>query len=72
MGLRTDLVHQLTPELLLKGVVANSHRYRPRPLLAATGKGSLSPSTPADRERDRKLRNALNRAVLKRASIPLA
>jgi hypothetical protein len=32
-SLRTDLVHKLTPEMMLKGVLANSHRY-------STGQGS--------------------------------
>jgi len=67
MGLRIDLVRELTPELLVKGVLANSHRYKPEPLLAKTGTGSLSPTTQADRERNQKLRKSLNRAVLKAA-----
>jgi hypothetical protein len=46
--------------MLLKGVLANKHRYKPEPLLATTGVGSLSPTTPADRARDRKLRKSLN------------
>lgn len=69
MGLRTDLVHKLTPKMLLKGVVSNTHRYKPEPLLAKTGTGSLSPTTPADQARDRKVRKSLNRAVLKLASV---
>ena len=58
MGLRTDLVHKLTPEMLLKGVLTNKHRYKPEPLLSATGKGSLSPATPVDLEGDRKVRKS--------------
>lgn len=65
MSLRADLAQKLTPELLLKGVKANSHRYNPKPLLATTGVGSLTPTTAADRERDRRIRRSVNRAVLK-------
>lgn len=70
MGLRTDLVVKLTPEMLLKGVKANQHRYKPEPLLAKTGVGSLAPTTAADRKRDRKLRKQLNAAVLRAAHQP--
>jgi hypothetical protein len=68
MSLRTDLVHQLTPAMLLKGMLANSHRYKPEPRLATTGVGSLSPTTPQDRQRDQKLRKSLNRSVLRAAA----
>jgi len=34
MKLRTDLLAKLTPELVLEGVVANTHRYRPEPRLS--------------------------------------
>jgi hypothetical protein len=65
MGLRIDLVQKVTPAMLLNGIVANQHRYKPEPLLAKTGRGSLSHTTPADQRRDRKIRKALNQAVLK-------
>lgn len=70
MGLRSDLVEQLTPEMLLEGILANQHRYKPEPLLATTGTGSLLSATPADRKVDHKLRKKLNRAVLKAAGAP--
>ncbi len=65
MGLRTDLVHKLRPEMLLSGVLANSHRYPAEPLLATKGVGSLAPTTAADKERDRKIRESLSRKVLR-------
>jgi hypothetical protein len=68
MGLRVDLVHKLTPELLLKSALANQHRYKPEPLLATTGVGSLTPTTKGDIARDRKVRKSINRAVLKAGS----
>jgi hypothetical protein len=65
MALRTDLVHKLTPAMLLKSVLANKHRYKPERLLAATGVGSPTPTTPAGRRRERKLRKSLKRSVLR-------
>jgi hypothetical protein len=65
MGLRIDLVHKLTPELLIKGALANQHRYKPEPLLANTGVGSLTPTTQKDVIQDRKVRRSINRALLK-------
>jgi len=34
MKLRFDLVEKLTPEMLLKSVLANNHRYKAEPLLS--------------------------------------
>ena len=48
MKLRTDLLAKLTPELVLEGVVANTHRYKPEPRLSKTGTGSLSSSSTKD------------------------
>lgn len=50
---------RLAAEMLLEGVLANSHRYKPEPLLATTGKGFLAPTTPADVARDRRVRKKL-------------
>lgn len=61
-------MHKLTPELLLKGALANQHRYKPEPLLSRTGTGSLSPTTKADLARDRKVRKSVHHSLLKSAS----
>lgn len=70
MGLRIDLANQLTPEMLLKGALANQHRYQPAPQLARTGVGSLTPTTEADRKRDRRIRKKTNVALLRAVDKP--
>lgn len=65
--LRVDLVEQITPELLLPGVLANQHRYKPSPLLATTGSGSLAPSTPEDVALNRQLHRKLVRTLKAKA-----
>jgi hypothetical protein len=62
MKLRFDLVAKITPEMLMEGVVMNTHRYNPEPLLSKTGVGSLSPATPEDRARE----DALSMAIIEK------
>lgn len=67
MKLRFDLVEKLTPEMLLEGVVANTHRYKAEPLLSKTGTGSLSPASTEDRANEEKLSTAIIRKVMKKS-----
>jgi hypothetical protein len=58
MKLRTDLLAKLTHELVLEGVVANTHRYKPEPRLSKTGVGSLSSAATKERANGEKLSTA--------------
>jgi hypothetical protein len=62
MKLRIDLLEKLTPEMLMEGVVMNTHRYKPEPLLSKTGVGSLSSATTEDRARE----DALSMAIIQK------
>jgi hypothetical protein len=55
MKLRFDLVEKVTPDMLMKSVLANHHRYKAEPLLSKTGTGSLSPASTEDRAIEEKL-----------------
>ena len=59
MKFRPDLVKKLTPELLLEGVLANTHRYKSEPLLSTTGVGSLSTASTEDRAKEDALSSAI-------------
>jgi len=59
MKFRPDLVKKLKPEMLREGVLANTHRYKPEPLLSKTGVGSLSSATTEDRAREDALSSAI-------------
>lgn len=54
MRLRTDLLKYLTEEDIIESALANLHRYRAEPTFAKTGVGYLAPTTPEDREADRR------------------
>ena len=59
MKLRTGLLAKLTPELVLNGVVANTHRYKHEPRLSKTGAGSLSSASTRERANEEKLSTAM-------------
>jgi hypothetical protein len=62
MKLRIDLLEKLTPEMVMEGVVMNTHRYKPEPLLSKTGVGSLASATAKDRARE----DALSMAIIQK------
>ena len=62
MKFRPDLVKKLKPEMLREGILANTHRYKPEPLLSKTGVGSLSSATTEDRARE----DALSTAIIEK------
>jgi hypothetical protein len=62
MKLRTDLLKKLTPEMIMEGVVMNTHRYKAEPLLSKTGVGSLLTATTEDRARE----DALSTAIIEK------
>ena len=66
MKLRTDLLAKLTPAMVLEGVVANTHRYKPEPRLSKTGVGSLSSASTAERVKEDALSTAIIRKLTKK------
>jgi hypothetical protein len=64
MKLRFDLVEKLTPEMVMEGVLANTHRYKAEPLLSKTGTGSLSPASTEDRANEEKLSLDITRKLM--------
>jgi hypothetical protein len=52
MKLRLDLLEHLTDEDILEEVLANTHRYKPEPLLSKTGVGSLSSASTEERAQE--------------------
>ena len=62
MKFRPDLVKKLTPEMLREGVLANTHRYKPEPLLSKTGVGSLSTASTEERAKE----DALSTAIIEK------
>ena len=68
MKLRTDLLAKLTPELVLEGVVANTHRYKPEPRLSKTGTGSLSSASTRERANEEKLSTAIIRKLTRKSA----
>jgi len=64
MKLRFDLVEKLTPEMLLKSVLANNHRYKAEPLLSRTGIGSLSSTSTEERVREETLSAEITKKLL--------
>jgi hypothetical protein len=52
MKLRLDLLKYLTDEDIMEEALANTHRYKPEPLFAKTGKGYLRPTTPEEKEEE--------------------
>lgn len=68
MKLRIDLLAKLTPELVLEGVVANTHRYRPEPRLSKTGVGSLSSASTKERANEERLSTAIIRKLTRKSA----
>ena len=68
MKLRFDLVEKITPEMLMEGVVSNTHRYKAEPLLSKTGIGSLSPASIEDRANEEKLSTAIIQKLTKKSA----
>ncbi len=64
MKLRFDLVEKITPEMLMKSVLANNHRYKAEPLLPKTGTGSLSPASTEDRAIEEKLSSDITQKLM--------
>ena len=67
MKLRFDLVEKVTPEMVMKSVLANNHRYKAEPLLSKTGTGSLSPASTKDRANEEKLSLAITRKLIRKS-----
>jgi hypothetical protein len=76
MKLRLDLLAKLTMDDIAEAAVQSLHRYKPEPLFSATGTGSLSPASTAERAREvahsmevtRKLERRAKRAGTKSGS----
>ena len=68
MKLRTDLLAGVTPDMLLEGVVMNTHRYKPEPRLSKTGVGSLSSASTAERAKEDALSTAIIRKLTKKSA----
>jgi len=64
MKLRFDLVEKLTPEMLLKSVLANNHRYKAEPLLSRTGLGACSSTSTEERVREETLSAEITKKLL--------
>ena len=62
MKLRLDLLKKVTPEMMMAGVVMNTHRYKPEPRLSKTGVGSLSSATTEERAKE----DALSTAIIEK------
>lgn len=65
MKLRTDLLAKMTPDMLMEGVVMNTHRYKPEPRLSKTGVGSLSSASTEERASEDALGTAIIRKLTK-------
>ena len=52
MKLRLDLLEHLTDEDILEGVLANNHRYKPKPNFSKIGVGSLSSASIEERAQE--------------------
>ncbi len=68
MKLRTDLLAEVTPDMLMEGVVMNTHRYKSEPRLSKTGVGSLSSASTEERANEDALSTALIRKLTKKSA----
>jgi hypothetical protein len=68
MKLRIDLLEKLTPEMAAEGVLMNTHRYKPEPLLSTTGVGSLLSATTEERAKE----DTLSTAIIQKLTHPSA
>lgn len=67
MKLRLDLLEQLRPEDVMEEVLANTHRFKPEPLLSKTGVGSLLPATDEEKAQEIERSKALTQKLEARA-----
>ena len=65
MKLRFDLAENVTPEMVMKSVLANNHRYKAEPLFSNTGTGSLSSASTKDRANEETLSMAITRKLIR-------